>query len=870
MKLLTRDETQGLDSTSKTIKKWDDFFKKAIPNLGYRDELLDKMYPYSKGIPKIDGTYLPVSEVTGRVFFKMSWADKFAQVLSCFTGGSSTPPLLLIEAFMASFWAAQESNFRAFFKDEADDAYADYKKEYDDNINIYGHLGYITQTKNKIELFNKYWAQFIENSNIYTCNLHNSSRTYDDAGEISEEHKKEIKERTTNKLNPYAPGDSGLSPIIYCHLIEDVFDKIDQSAMYDMIRRITSSNATSRFSSFGEVYLQDYLVLSLNPIDKFMCSTKQAFSSCMSIAKQNETRGTSSTPAFGLPALFPSDSVFMLFLTPGKHKNMYWESAEWQKDPASRDPEKAYKYLKMTCRALTYKGLPSKEVYDYINETKKRVIQRTDKSDIKCLNDFRQALEDFDTDTERLYVGRQYSANGEDYIWQEVIEYLLAIHGISTSMAYANQVDKMYHTRAKVYNEDASWINSITPSNFTADISEFNRIKYLRRGEMHDDRVAAIDRYGYVRGIYYDNLGLSFLTSVANCKHNTDGKAFVPTKEIMKLEYPLSKTQQINVGTTRYGTCGVTWFPPASSLDMFKMMSGEQLYTTLNTYVKVCPHCKKLIIDATSLEYHGELICKDCAKDLDLVECSCCGTVYSNKDKEEREQHTQYNIMELLNPKNYKDMPPKMVCGLQLEVTSTGDGYTAAICAHCGDILASPLGKKMLNANVSQKKKYGPLVASTTFVANFKGFDVNVQVCENCLRKAVMCDKCHRLIFLESISDACLLLPNRRVICPDCVDAIRMQKHKRAKYTEVLDMLKYTPDKVSKDTKVSELEQATAELAEEKNLFDLYSRPTLIKDVKKQIKSYKQAHPEEGMPTLKSSNLAFPGEEMPVAVSEER
>ena len=43
MKLLTREELKGIDSSSKTIEKWDEFLKKAVYNLGYTQELIDNM-----------------------------------------------------------------------------------------------------------------------------------------------------------------------------------------------------------------------------------------------------------------------------------------------------------------------------------------------------------------------------------------------------------------------------------------------------------------------------------------------------------------------------------------------------------------------------------------------------------------------------------------------------------------------------------------------------------------------------------------------------------------------------------------------------------------------------------------------------------
>ena len=48
------------------------------------------MYPYNRGIPMIEGDRLPVDEITGRRFFRMSDADKLAaMLLSCTKSGDS-------------------------------------------------------------------------------------------------------------------------------------------------------------------------------------------------------------------------------------------------------------------------------------------------------------------------------------------------------------------------------------------------------------------------------------------------------------------------------------------------------------------------------------------------------------------------------------------------------------------------------------------------------------------------------------------------------------------------------------------------------------------------------------------------------------
>ena len=38
MKRLTKEELKGIDSTEKTIKKWDEFLKKGLWNMGYTKE----------------------------------------------------------------------------------------------------------------------------------------------------------------------------------------------------------------------------------------------------------------------------------------------------------------------------------------------------------------------------------------------------------------------------------------------------------------------------------------------------------------------------------------------------------------------------------------------------------------------------------------------------------------------------------------------------------------------------------------------------------------------------------------------------------------------------------------------------------------
>lgn len=56
-----------------------------------------------------------------------------------------------------------------------------------------------------------------------------------------------------------------------------------------------------------------YLIISLNPTDKLMCSTNNLFSSCLSMDSTDKY-------GYGLPAIFPAEGIFTVFLTKGKHE----------------------------------------------------------------------------------------------------------------------------------------------------------------------------------------------------------------------------------------------------------------------------------------------------------------------------------------------------------------------------------------------------------------------------------------------------------------------------------------------------------------------------------------------------------------------
>lgn len=803
MKLLEKSELGGIDSTSKTITKWDEFLKKAVYRLGFRQSLIDNMYPYEKGIPLNNGEYLPVDETTGRRFFQMSWADKLTMCLAPLTTLSfSNDDLLWTKAFRYAVltFVMQKSAFDKVFPDRND--YETLKEVFD---NTYTNSS-LTEGKFKIdmpEVLVQVVDDFLTDSDLLFLPYVNG------AGKRCYRLRKNEAHGIANGTFDWSDRiGTHASLLVSNHTLENVYDK---GFPYDELRNAAEdvrsyfSGWASKLTFYSEVYLQDYLVISLNPIDKLMCSTKQAFSSCMSLSKQDDVTGTASMPALNLPSLFPTDSVFMIFMTPGKHKNMYWESEQWMLPGEERDKEKAYKYLKMTCRALTYKCVAPARLIDKARDWSVEGEEET------------ASREYLMSDMERLYVGRQYAAKGEDYLWEFVISYLMARQGIATNMSVVDPLLTIY--------------NSGAPS----DNALLDHLSWTELGILADKKVVSTDRYGYCRGIYFDNLTFN----LANARQK--GGAYVSVEE-----FPIASLVEVKVGGRRTGSYSIaSSMPRKSGLDVFKLFNNEQDYSWVNNNVKICSDCGAMLTaeeEDNVLDDSGRRMCNACLKRHHVVKCEQCGGLYT---EEEADDHKVYNIIEIIDPAHSNEREPVFVCKKQLMKARVEYSDGNFICAHCGKLETS---------------YWSSLIAS----GSFKEIDVDdmhirVSVCGTCLRHATMCDKCKRIIFLDDIQDACLLLPNRRVICPDCLDKIRMKQEKRDLVKSILKNLK--PEDVEEDPAVNaRLEDEIARLQTEKG-YSLGNPDTLIKDIFKQVRSYKASHPDVGLPEIREPGPAIVEEE---------
>ena len=796
MKLLTREELKGIESTTATIEKWNEFLKEAVWNLGYRQSLIDNMFPYEKGIPLDNGSTLPVDSTTGRVFFKMSWADKLCAMLSAFNMNSYRygTGIDSMKYVLARVWGSSLPVFQKFFPDEPEDIYNILSALSKDNVLANSSV-------------NKLFKRFIQESDIIystapvaTSDYDRGSSSYPATFKLEDEDK----ERLLTDSQHF--GTPGAVLFIYNEALENEYSpSFPTEAFLKAAKDVVDGyNPWSKLVNYTEVYLQDYLVISLNPVDKLMCSTKQAFASCMSIARQNDTKGTNSAAALGLPSIFPTDAIYMIFMTPGKHKNMYWETEEWEKVPEERDKEKAYKYLKMTCRALTYKVTATSQYEEQVENIKAQIPKLT------------PLLDELHLDRPRLLVGRQYAAKGEDYVWEVLIEVLMARQGICTS----------YGTYAEVFGK------------IQRRTSVLNLLKCLGRGNLTDNKFICTDRYGFLRGIYYDNINIQYSSEYIETKSRYGGSY------VSSIEWPASEYGEhiVTSGIGRYGTHGVLEWSLNARTDMFKVMTGKMKYQEMNQCVTLCDFCDDVLDanDMSNILADGRRICHHCAEKHKLIRCEGCGKLYTEEQKDE---HEIFNLRELTNPHNFEKFPPILVCKSHLNMCSTtNESRGTFICAHCGKI--------------HTRSYYNQ--ADYTTVTSFKGIEIKVDICESCIQKAVMCDKCKRVLFLNETQDACLLLPNRRVICPDCIDNIRMQQTKRKILQDVLKELK------AEDIRIEEQEDC---LLEDKVARRMESagrqvgKPnTLIKDVVKQIRSYLQNHPEKDFPRLRA---ALPSEEMP-------
>lgn len=530
--------------------------------------------------------------------------------------------------------------------------------------------------------------------------------------------------------------------IVDVRYFDDIFDKnFDVSELHKI-------KLQSKCTGYLQLVNEEYFIISLNPIDKLMCSTKQTFGSCLSLAKEGDNSGVNgmgATNGLGLFATMPSDAMYLTFMTNGKHKNMYWEEEEWKKDAENRDKDKAYKYFKMTMRQLTYKTYP----YDTPNSetyNENLLISGTNQR-----KNFEAAML-----RPRLQAGRIYSVTGELVNFELISAWFMHKVGINSNIsgykAFGELVENAALNRTPYYTDLFCYGKSTT-----ADFAWWD--KYKKR-----------------RGIYFDNV------------------TFVFKQGEREADQPFAEKAIVKTGRDRTGSHSVTESNTDDGLDSFKFLRGVQNYTFFNKNIKICSHCGEL---ATDEQVHqladGNYICEKCAREQGYTKCPHCKEWYS---PEQASEHAEINLASYLIRGLSKetaytckkkilyartDMTGQAINGVSYRPYDS-DKSKGYICGSCGAMhyLSS------WEYNKSEESKF-------FYEQEIDGETYRFRICSNCLADCVICDCCHEIINMKHSANPVMLMPGKkaRVVCRDCAENIRMKKAEKEMLLQAMDATQY-------------------------------------------------------------------------------
>ena len=587
--------------------------------------------------------------------------------------------------------------------------------------------------------------------------------------------------------------------IVDVRYFDDIFDK-----KFDTHDLLTTSLRV-KGSGYYQLVNEEYFIISLNPIDKLMCSTKQTFGSCLSLAKEGDNSGANGMGAInglGLFATMPSDAMYLTFMTNGKHKNMYWEEEEWEKEAENRDKDKAFRYFKMTMRQLTYKTYPynntsTSDIYD-----KDLLVKDTNQKE-----NFKAAMIQ-----PRLQAGRLYSVIGERVDFELISAWFMHKVGINSNIsgykAFGELIEQDAFTRTPLYPNVFCYGKS-TAANF-----------------------AWYDRYQKRRGIYFDNVTLQF-------------------KDAREEDQPFAHKAIVKTGRDRTGSHGVTESSTDCNLDSFKFLRGLQGYTMFNKNIKICSHCGELILDKQGHKLpDGNYICATCATEQGYKQCPYCNEWYS---PEQADEHKEINLAKYLI--RGLSIETKYTCKKKIlyaredmigqDINSGcrpygSDKSKGYICGNCGEIhyLSS------WEYNETEDKKF-------FYTQEIDGETYRFRICGNCLADCVICDCCHEIINLKHSANPVILIPGKkvRVVCRDCAENIRMKKAEKEMLLQAIDATQYvlsTGDydntyiktrkaKIDETLKSEEAQEFITDISETINTMLLNKRRYNISDLLKNI-----------------------------------
>jgi len=458
-----------------------------------------------------------------------------------------------------------------------------------------------------------------------------------------------------------------------------------------------------------------------------------------------------------------------------------------------RTQKKPYKHYKMSTRAFSYMTTAH-------------------------LKDQKEELEN---KKEKLLIGRQYGR----------------------SIAYLNP--SVFLHKAGIQTRITDLLKEKAPTQTSTE--------HLCKGLLINKYVTVLDRFGYRRNTYFDNIHFEFYRK--NVQKDALGNIH-PTE--------IAKT---TVHTDNYSsTCGSASLQQSSlsGLNILEIITGKQAYTYYNRYVDICKHCREAITKDTKSKYNG--ICTSCEKKQGYKTCASCGVTYTNKNAKD---HEILNINKLIYPKDYKTRPSNCLCLTQAlrqfphESRTGSQQYAIGVCQDCN--------KQVILSNAVQK--------TVLYSNDKKQITIKKGLCDSCLSSYVLCDHCKTLIKLDSVSKSVALLPNKKIICRECLDQLpKTQKHhkeladKLNKLTgQLLQSLNAEEKEIIKSKLNKELTKAHITLNEEASAHDIrYITRHLTKNIYKQLASIKTGVTlEEHKPVKKNTNANLTMEQLSTDMLEE-
>lgn len=680
MKLLTEEQRKRIDSSDATLEKWREFLPEAVKNLAYRKDVYEDLFPYDQAdLPRIDVTKdVPkINKDSGRIIFKRTLADKLNLWFNLACSKQRDYTVSYNNRVYAL--ALGLKLIGRLFKD---------KLEKISN----------GDTNNLAEGFN------INDLSEYADNVRQMVNAIVATEGREEELDSLVSDINIVKGTGNVCGPAGFSlvtlPSNYFEEYETVVDKyLSASVINEMLEKLTNLSTTDltfnvpdspntniphNIIHFLQILLfvqnnirnlperatqmifENYFVLSQNPSDIFMASTKQAFASCLSTMSNSTSSGIQMGAGYGLPALMANEAVWISYFTAGLHKNFYFDVEQWNLPGEERDHSKAYKYIKTTSRSFAYVGIPRFSIQKEGNRAELflgRVFNAWDSYDETVRIYYNSCLaialaeHNILTSTYKMLEALDKTSRMDK---DEVRFHVLPItENLMTSEIHTTRYPDMDYLAKqpcitgvtfarKRENEDIEKTISADKYKLLASLVSTdylsegngqhmaNRYKQVQsEGILCNPAIVGLDKFSQINSIYFDDISLYMSSNygATGTEYQLDDSTSVPRCNCP--QPPLITLDHIEMA----GSCNVSTARHATDADMYKIMTGQQPMSKLCTTASICPVCGEIysinnmvsvwkIIDGKIKVIN---MCPSCAELENLAKCETCGDYYEEE-----------------------------------------------------------------------------------------------------------------------------------------------------------------------------------------------------------------------------------------------